>query len=66
MSNYFEFIHQTTCLEIPEQNVIVEQKHQYIINIIKALFFPTNLSHQLWSFDAVHVFILINRIPNGR
>jgi len=39
-----DIIHQTTCIETLEQNAIVERKHQYILNVDKALLYQTNLS----------------------
>jgi len=39
--------HQTTCVEAPKHNGIVERKHQHLSNVVHALIFqaslPTNL-----------------------
>jgi len=56
-------IHQTTCIETPQQNVIAERKHQHILNITCALLFQENLPHIFWDFVVQHVVFLINCTP---
>lgn len=56
-------IHQTSCIETPEQNGIVESKHQHLLNVTRALLFQANLPHSFWSFALTHVAYLINCIP---
>nr|KYP68715.1 hypothetical protein KK1_022356 [Cajanus cajan] len=66
MNHFFEskgIIHQTTCIEIPEQNGIVEQKHQHLLNVTRALLFHSNLPPSFWNFAIMHVVHLINCIP---
>jgi len=43
-------IHQTTCVETPEQNGIVERKHQHLLNVTCALLFQANLPPLFWDF----------------
>ena len=46
MTNFFSskgIIHQKTCIETPEQNGIVERKHQHILNVTRALLVQANL-----------------------
>jgi len=38
-------VHQTNCIEIPQQNGIAARKHQHILNITRALLFQANLPH---------------------
>ena len=56
-------IHQTTCVETPEQNGIVERKHQHLLNVTRSLLFQTKLSKQFWSYTLINATFLINNIP---
>lgn len=55
--------HQTTCVETPEQNGVVERKHQHILNITRALLFHSHLPIPFWCYAAQHVVFLINCMP---
>ena len=56
-------VHQTTCVETPEQNGIVERKHQHILNVTRALLFQANLPPLFWNFVVQHGIFLINCTP---
>ena len=56
-------IHQTTCIETPEQNEIAKRKHQHLLNVTRALLFQTQLPPSFWCFALVHAAYLINCIP---
>jgi hypothetical protein len=58
-------IHQTSCVESPEQNGRVERKHQDILNIGRALLFQANLPKNFWSFAVQHATYLLNRLPTA-
>jgi len=55
--------HQTTCIETPQQNGIVERKHQHLLNVTRALLFQANLPSLFWEFVVKHVAFLINCTP---
>ncbi|KAL2325560.1 hypothetical protein Fmac_024618 [Flemingia macrophylla] len=66
MTQFFEskgIIHQTTCIETPEQNGIAERKHQHLLNVTRALLFQSNLNSSFWCFALMHAAYLINCIP---
>ncbi|XP_058000801.1 uncharacterized protein LOC131179102 [Hevea brasiliensis] len=54
--------HQTTCVETPQQNAIVERKHQHILNVARALLFQANLPKIFRSYAVIHSIYLINRL----
>jgi len=52
-----------SCVETPQQNGVVERKHQRILNVTRTLLFQANFPSILWEFDINHVVFLINVIP---
>ena len=66
MSTFYNskgIIHQTSCVETPQQNGRVERKHQDILNIARALLFQANLPKKFWSFAVNHAVFIMNRVP---
>ena len=56
-------IHQTSCVETPKQNCLVERKHQHILNVTRALLFQSKLSQNFWNFAVQYAITLINCLP---
>ena len=55
---------QMSCVETPQQNGVVEIKHQHILNITTTLIFQSNLPKLFWNFSVSHVVFLLNRLPS--
>jgi hypothetical protein len=58
-------LHQTTCINTPEQNGGSERKNHHILNVTRSLLFQNNVPKIYWSDAVLTATYLINRLPSA-
>ena len=58
-------IHQTSCIDTPEQNGVVERKHRHIVEIARSLLLSACVPSVFWGEASLTVVGLINTIRSS-
>jgi transposase InsO family protein len=59
-------LHQTTCINTPEQNGVSERKNRHLLEVTRSLLFQNNVPKIYWSDAVLTATYLINRLPSAR
>jgi len=57
-------VHQSTCVNSPQQNGIAERKNRHLLEVARALLFSTKVPKYLWGEAVLTAAHLINHMPS--
>lgn len=59
-----EIIHQSSCVDTPQQNEVSKRKNRHLLEVSRALMFTMNIPKYLWGDTVLTSSYLINRLPS--
>jgi hypothetical protein len=57
-------IHQTTCVDTPQQDGIAERKNRHLLKVTRSLMLDTHVPKSYWGDALLTATYLINRMPS--
>ena len=61
----YGILHQTSCVDTPSQNEVVERKNKYLIETSRILLFQMNVPNHSWADAVSTACFFINRMPSS-
>jgi transposase InsO family protein len=59
-----DIIHQTTCVDTPQQNGVAERKNRHLLEVTRSLMLDTYVPKSYWGDGLLTASYLINRMPS--
>ena len=57
-------VHQSSCVETPQQNGVSERKNRHLLEVARSLMFSSNVPKHFWGEAVLTAAYLINRLPS--
>uniref|UniRef100_A0A2N9EW46 Integrase catalytic domain-containing protein n=1 Tax=Fagus sylvatica TaxID=28930 RepID=A0A2N9EW46_FAGSY len=67
LSAYFHaygIIHQTSCVDTPQQNGVAERKNRHLLEVARSLLFAMHVPKSFWGDVVLIAAYLVNRMPS--